>query len=114
MVANEYICPLLQRSAALVHHFLRLERRCVQHGQFYIGNGVKRPCNGIMLIAGDYHAASRLDQRIDGDIEAVGSVVGKDHILRLGHTKKLCRRSTAQIICLLSHAGGAVAATAGR
>ena len=44
--------------------------------------------NGVVLIAGDDHPAARLDQGVNGNIQPVGGIEGKDHLLRLRHMEQ--------------------------
>ena len=89
MVADHRIHPLRQRLLQLFRHSFRLEGRRVQDGQRHVGDGVERPCDGVVLIAGDHHMAARLHQRVDGDIQAVGGIAGKDHIGLVCHAEQL-------------------------
>ena len=100
MVADHHVSAVSQRLFQLFYHSFRLKERRVQHCQRYVGDSVERPGHGVVLVTGDYHAAARLYQRVDRDIQAMGCVAGKDHIGFVFHAKQSGSRCAAGIIRL--------------
>ena len=75
--------------------------------------GVERPGDGIVLPGGDEHPVPRLHQGTDGDVQAVGGVEGKHHLLGAFHAEEIGRRLTAGKGGLRRPSGGQMAAPAG-
>ena len=57
--------------------------------------GVQRAGNCVMLPGRNEHPVTRLYQRMNGNIETVGGVGGKHHLLGILHAKQLRCRLTA-------------------
>lgn len=71
---------------------------------------MERPGHGVVLVAGDHHAAARLHQCVNGDIQSVGGVAGKDHIGFVLHAEQLRRSRPAGIVRFLRQLGSLMAA----
>ena len=110
MVADHHVHALCKRCFQLFYHSFRLKRQRVQDGQCYVRDGVERPGHGVVLVAGDHHAAARLHQCVNGDIQSVGGVAGKDHIGFVLHAEQLRRSRPAGIVRFLRQLGSLMAA----
>ena len=100
MVTDDHVSAVSQRLFQLFYHSFRLKERRVQHCQRYVGDSVERPGHGVVLVTGDHHAAARLYQRVDRDIQTMGSVAGKNHIGFVLHAKQSGGRCAAGVIRL--------------
>ena len=63
-------------------------RRLEQRPGGYVDPGPQsgqRTGDGVVFIAGDHRLSSRRHQGLDGDIQRVGGIEGKDHLFRAPH-----------------------------
>ncbi len=87
-----------------LHGLLRPEQLSGRHPDRHIRDGVERPGDRVVLISGDDHCPSRTDQGLYGDIQAVGGIVGKDHLFRLGDLEQAgCRLPAGKGRCCCVH-----------
>ncbi len=75
--------PLVQGLSEGLYQSLRPKERAAGHPDLHIRDGVERPGDRVVLIAGDHHSVPRTDQGLYGDIQSVGGVKRKDHLFRL-------------------------------
>ena len=71
-----------------------VKQRSFRHMDFR-PQGRQGPCDRIMLIAGDQDSGSFTGQAVDGNIQAVGGVQGKNDLLRGRDMEQLRRLHTA-------------------
>ena len=51
--------------------------------------GIQRAGHCVVFIAGDHHPATGMDQRFNGDVQAMGGIAGKHHLLWGRNVKQL-------------------------
>ena len=88
---------------------LPVKKGCLRHPHLR-PQGAEGAGDGVVLIAGDHHRVPRLQQGADGDIQAVGGVEGKHHLLRVLQMEELRRGPAAGEGRLRRSHGGGVAA----
>ena len=66
----------------LTERILLVEKAASGHG-YILRQHSERPCDAVVLKAGDEHAAPRLHDGAYRNIERVGSIHGEHHVLRV-------------------------------
>ena len=94
MGADRRLRPILQGLLESGQLCRPVKQRAAGH-HYFSAQTVQRPGDGVVLPAGDHHPVSGPHQRVNGDIQTVGGIQGKNNPFRVGHAKQLCRRAAA-------------------
>ena len=115
MVAHHRIHAPAQGTVKSIQYLLRRKQRRVRHYHFHPRNAVQHPCHGVMLISADGHPSAGPHQASNGNVQPVGSIGGKDHLVRCRNLKQpRCRLPAGKGRLLRSPGGRGIPASRGR